>query len=1059
MSNVITGLSKKTFVNFRNSTLTRILQPFFDGSSRTVMIFCASPAGVNTEITRKTLEIAHNAKLIKIGPKFNPISSKKPKPSSPRQAQSRINVVEKSKMSGRQSKNIANQQIDLDLTSMEEQWEKLQNDHNSVTTDTSFTELEDQKMLEIERQWQMLHTSYDSTNHFQPSIVASNAQMKAAVPEPKNFMPVGSSSNHDKSSLPDLLQDDDINSISSGSDVRLCSDSDDSDPLPPGTLKRDNKSVGEEHSEVTLNEVEDYKEQKYVDNSADKKAEATDTVDYYDEDDEELEFSIEERDDYSRGSYMTEELRFRPMSAIFEEDTVGDSTVYTSSSQAHEKNSIRSLGSISDQPPVLSEKSEENMYSNDLLIGDTNKTEQEKNNVTTNLSGNVSPSSFYLSSDEDEEDALDEEDESSMTEGSVMLKPSEYENIDEKDQRLSVITRSKTPSPQVNANYDISRETANGRLDGRENNDSDDRSTKSMVEDTSYEESGSLIPDKQNLDQEEKESSNEEGKDLVLLEDVASNTVANLLARSDRDSSDIEETISEVNGWKSPVPIDQNHGNAYESTDSKSYEDSENKEVIDMETNGDKYFMEPSRISIQTDHNNDVNDQSEGLQDASNETMEKIIETEISKKEVTHADGVLSIVRNNTSECRTVGEEKADEPDVLQDEFKIEKPTATATVLDDDNTLNSSDVIEKKEDDLEVLEESNNKKSTASTTIVDDENALNSAEDVNGVKEDIPIDGGENIVGFKTFSLDSDDDSRRYDGASREKEHLHQISMIHDVEHTSKDEDKNSTKMKGKLLIVDETSGSSINDSDTTISDIESISFATSHLESEVMKLKEENQVLMKMITMVRENNNKEFYETENGLSDLSYDSGLVIEEVDSPSDTDAETQNEHNESDHIPFFQKLFKKSGNNAPKEQNGESSTDDQQSPSEVSGGTSYLDSNLHNNVKGVDDTFHKQLKQDQGSCNNDQTSLSDENTENTEIRTASSTKSDSAESQNTQKRLLLKRNLQNSINTFETKMQRTMKQEEIILQRWEDLSGDFRSYRKRWAALLNRRTRSP
>ncbi len=69
------GLSKKTFVNFRNSTLTRLLQPFLDGKARVVFICCVGPSGILADYTRKTLELAACAKHIKYKANINFIRS------------------------------------------------------------------------------------------------------------------------------------------------------------------------------------------------------------------------------------------------------------------------------------------------------------------------------------------------------------------------------------------------------------------------------------------------------------------------------------------------------------------------------------------------------------------------------------------------------------------------------------------------------------------------------------------------------------------------------------------------------------------------------------------------------------------------------------------------------------------------------------------------------------------------------------------------------------------------------------------------------------------------
>lgn len=70
LGNVISALAdnamgKKTFVPYRNSALTRILQDALGGNSKTVMIAALSPADVNYDETLGTLRYADRAKKIK----------------------------------------------------------------------------------------------------------------------------------------------------------------------------------------------------------------------------------------------------------------------------------------------------------------------------------------------------------------------------------------------------------------------------------------------------------------------------------------------------------------------------------------------------------------------------------------------------------------------------------------------------------------------------------------------------------------------------------------------------------------------------------------------------------------------------------------------------------------------------------------------------------------------------------------------------------------------------------------------------------------------------------
>jgi len=71
LGNVINALveianGKKTFVPFRNSKLTRVLQESLGGNSLCTMLATLSPAASNYEETLSTLRYANRAKAIKV---------------------------------------------------------------------------------------------------------------------------------------------------------------------------------------------------------------------------------------------------------------------------------------------------------------------------------------------------------------------------------------------------------------------------------------------------------------------------------------------------------------------------------------------------------------------------------------------------------------------------------------------------------------------------------------------------------------------------------------------------------------------------------------------------------------------------------------------------------------------------------------------------------------------------------------------------------------------------------------------------------------------------------
>merc|ERR1719396_170553 len=71
LGNVINALvenanGKKTFVPYRNSKLTRVLQESLGGNSFCTMLATISPASVNVEETHSTLTFAKRAKVIRV---------------------------------------------------------------------------------------------------------------------------------------------------------------------------------------------------------------------------------------------------------------------------------------------------------------------------------------------------------------------------------------------------------------------------------------------------------------------------------------------------------------------------------------------------------------------------------------------------------------------------------------------------------------------------------------------------------------------------------------------------------------------------------------------------------------------------------------------------------------------------------------------------------------------------------------------------------------------------------------------------------------------------------
>ena len=74
LSRVIANLGQNaTYINFRDSKLTRILQPSLSGNARMAVICCATPSELYLEETRSTLQFASRAKLVKTRAQVNEV--------------------------------------------------------------------------------------------------------------------------------------------------------------------------------------------------------------------------------------------------------------------------------------------------------------------------------------------------------------------------------------------------------------------------------------------------------------------------------------------------------------------------------------------------------------------------------------------------------------------------------------------------------------------------------------------------------------------------------------------------------------------------------------------------------------------------------------------------------------------------------------------------------------------------------------------------------------------------------------------------------------------------
>ena len=70
---VALGTPNQAHINFRDSKLTRILQPSLSGNARMAVICCATPSELYLEETRSTLQFASRAKLVKTNAQVNEI--------------------------------------------------------------------------------------------------------------------------------------------------------------------------------------------------------------------------------------------------------------------------------------------------------------------------------------------------------------------------------------------------------------------------------------------------------------------------------------------------------------------------------------------------------------------------------------------------------------------------------------------------------------------------------------------------------------------------------------------------------------------------------------------------------------------------------------------------------------------------------------------------------------------------------------------------------------------------------------------------------------------------
>ncbi|TDH73411.1 hypothetical protein CCR75_003796 [Bremia lactucae] len=113
------GSSKPTqqdHTNFRDSKLTRILQPSLSGAARILFICCASPASTYIEDTRSTLKFASRAKRIKVNAAVNEVFDQR--------AQSLMELARENQMLRQQLESLASASRD-EMDAMEKHAARL----------------------------------------------------------------------------------------------------------------------------------------------------------------------------------------------------------------------------------------------------------------------------------------------------------------------------------------------------------------------------------------------------------------------------------------------------------------------------------------------------------------------------------------------------------------------------------------------------------------------------------------------------------------------------------------------------------------------------------------------------------------------------------------------------------------------------------------------------------------------------------------------------------------------------------------------------------------------
>ena len=203
------SLSKKSsFVSFRNTILTRILQPVLDGKARVVFICCVISSGPIGESTRKTLEFALHSKQIKY--------------------KANINYVQPKQIRIMSAPTLSHNETNIDEF------------QRPFTTPTSV----ENKLSLMQQEWE---------------------SVKSGARASKQFI----SKSHENNETLNVLENDDLSIISEGEFTNLCSysQSDDNvveeivganlfDHFTSTSAKGDNTSPSEYHKEGQLDELD-----------------------------------------------------------------------------------------------------------------------------------------------------------------------------------------------------------------------------------------------------------------------------------------------------------------------------------------------------------------------------------------------------------------------------------------------------------------------------------------------------------------------------------------------------------------------------------------------------------------------------------------------------------------------------------------------------------------------------------------------------------------------------------------------------------------------------------